>query len=610
MIATSSLVHANPITLPAIFSERPLLKSIYAGSHQLQDFFRDDAVAVVFVFTSQTCPVAQQYVPTLNELHQRFSEHGVRLVAVYTNSRVGIASMAKHAHDADVHFPAMLDYEHRLAKLLDVTVTPEVVVLDAGLHKRYQGSIDDQFTKRGRKSAANEQYLESALTALVEGQPIEIDYVAPSGCQLETRPRLQPQRDRDVTYYRDVAPIIQAHCQTCHRPGNVAPFELMTYEDAYYSASTIAEVVEERRMPPWHAYLNPKFGKLQHDARLSQDEIDTLIAWADADAPEGDRDDAPPPVTWPTPDEWKIGKPDLVYKIPKPFPIPKTGILDYQFFRVRLDFQKDRWVQAVEMKPGNLSVVHHMAMHLVAASDKNYSTIAGMMELYGFDNEGVRMIGDYVPGDPYSAKTFAPGRALRLPANTDVIFEIHYTPNNREATTDQSMAGFRFAETPPAVELHSRVFRKPVGRFRIPPHAHHFQMQDSYYFSEDVEVDAIRAHFHLRGKSYRLELVQRDELSGEIRERETVFTIPAWDLDWQRTYELSQPLVVPAGSELVATGHFDNSRWNPNNPDPDSEVLWGQQTSDEMFNSRFIVRKKNAPSAASETPNTSLSQRN
>jgi hypothetical protein len=140
------------------------------------------------------------------------------------------------------------------------------------------------------------------------------------------------------------------------------------------------------------------------------------------------------------------------------------------------------------------------------------------------------------------------------------------------------------------------VFRKPVGRFQIPPGEHHFRMEDSYYFAEDVEIDAIRAHFHLRGKSYRLQLVRRDESTGEIIERETVFSIPVWDMDWQRTYELARPLRVEAGTELLAIGHFDNSAWNPNNPDPSATVHWGQQTVDEMFNTRFIVRR------AAQTP--------
>ncbi len=596
LIFAAHAVDADQILVPSGSAHRPLLKSIYAGCYQVEDFFDQQTKAVAFVFISHTCPVAQQYLPRLNEMYRSLYADGIRFIGVYSNSRVDLQIMARHAQDADIQFPVMLDYEHRLADLLDVQVIPEVVVLDASQSRRYQGAIDNQFKKRGRNRVASEHYLADALQAIITDMPVERGFAAPSGCRVERNPRPLPQHE--ITYHRDIAPLMQKNCQSCHRPGEVAPFELLTYEDAYYNAETIAEVVEERRMPPWHAYLNPKFGQLNHDARLSEKEISTIMAWVRAGAPEGDPQDAPPPITWPDTKAWTIGRPDFEYKIPKPFPIPKTGVLDYQFWRVPMDFPEERWVQAVEVKPGNPEVVHHITMHLVKSSDKNYSTLAGMLELYGFDNQGAVMVGDYVPGDPYRAQVFGPGRALRMPAGSDLIFELHYTPNNREATTDQSMVGIRWSDQPPVDEIESRVFRKPVGRFEIPPHEYHYRMEDSYYFDHDVEIDAIRAHFHLRGKSYRLEIVHRDETTGEVTDRETVFSIPVWDLDWQRTYELATPLRVEAGTELVAVGHFDNSRWNPNNPDPDATVYWGQQTADEMFNTRFIVRR--APEVTGE----------
>lgn len=395
LFAQSNAMAGDPIVIPSNSAERPLLKSIYAGCHQVEDFFDDETRAVAFVFISRTCPVAQQYLPSLNELYRQMHADGIRFVAVYSNPRANLQVMAKHAHDRDINFPVMLDTGHRLADLLDVQVIPEVVVLDDSLTKCYQGAIDDQFTKRGRKAEASKYYLRNALQSVVADKPVSREFVAASGCRVERRQRPLPKGE--VTYHRDIAPIIQNKCQSCHREGEVAPFELMTYDDAYFNASTIAEVVEERRMPPWHAYLNPKHGKLSHDARLSEDEIKLIRAWAQAEAPEGDPADAPAPISWPATKAWTIGQPDFEYKIPEPFEIPKTGILDYQFWRVPLDFAEDRWVQAVELKPGNPEVVHHMAMHLVKASDKNYTTLAGMLELYGFDNQGAVMIGDYVP---------------------------------------------------------------------------------------------------------------------------------------------------------------------------------------------------------------------
>jgi hypothetical protein len=335
--------------------------------------------------------------------------------------------------------------------------------------------------------------------------------------------------------------------------------------------------------------LNPQFGELLNDKRLSESEINTLVGWVERGAPGGDPRDAPPPAKWPKPDDWEIGPPDYVYKMPQPFRVPKDGVLEYQFFRVRLDFPEHRWYRAVQVKPGNAEVVHHVAIHVVSAGHKQYQGLTAMAELYGLNTQRGNVMFDYVPGDTHNAKTFDPDQAARIPKNCDLIYEVHYTPNNRESTLDQSMVAFKWADKPPEHEVLGRVFRKPVGRFRIPPYDPHYRMEDSYYFETDVDLDAIRPHFHLRGKSYRLEIVERNVDTGEIETRQTVLSVPLYDQRWQRMYELNKPLRLPAGTELLATAHFDNSSLNPNNPDPSAEVLWGQIT-DEMFSTRFRYR--------------------
>jgi hypothetical protein len=219
-----------------------------------------------------------------------------------------------------------------------------------------------------------------------------------------------------------------------------------------------------------------------------------------------------------------------------------------------------------------------------------------MAQLYGLNGELARVINDFVPGDTYNAKIFPPGQAVRIPRHTDLIFEVHYTPNNRSATTDQSMVAFQWAAAPPQNELLTTVFRVPVGGFRIPPHEGHFRLEDTYYFKHDALIDTIRPHFHVRGKSYRLEIVERDPETDDVVQRRTILSVPLFDQAWQRTYELATPLRIVAGAELVATAHFDNSHFNPNNPDPSAEVTWGQQTlTDEMFSTRFQYRRVEEP---------------
>ncbi len=578
---------AEKIEIPRKRSERPQLQSVYSEFHDLTELTDADTKAIVFVYLAIDCPVSQQYVPRFIELSNKYYEAGVRFYGIYPNRRVHVVKMAKHVQNQDIPFPTFLDDGQKLSKLLSAEVTPEVIVLDAKWNKVYQGAIDDQFKKRGRRRNVGEAYLENAIKQVLAGEEVAVDYRPPSGCPIETTVRRKPQEG--LTYHRDIAPLMQKHCQSCHRDGGVAPFELTTYDDAFDSADRLEMVVQERRMPPWHGYLDRHFGELAADKRMTEKEIRTILDWVRTGAEEGDEADAPTPITWPAEDAWLIAKPDYVYTIP-PFLVPKNGILDYQFFRVSLDFPKDRWFKAVEVKAGNVEVVHHIGLHVVPSGDKKFTGFTGMAELYGLNSEGAILINDYVPGDTYNAKTYPPEQAVRIPKNSDLIFELHYTPNNREAVKDRSKVGFIWADEVPSEEVLTAVYRKPIGRFRIAPGTTFHKMSDSYYFRNDVMVDAIRPHFHLRAKSFRLEMIERDEETDEITSRKTIVTVPIWDPDWQRTYELKTPMFVPAGTEMLATAVFDNSRFNPNNPDPSKEVQWGQQTEDEMFSVRFKYR--------------------
>lgn len=585
---------AEPVKLPTAPAERPRLKSIYCGEHELAELITPNTKALVLVFLDVDCPVAQSYLPTLQALHAELDAMGVRVYGLFPNPRVHVQKMAAFALEHDLSFPVFFDKEQRLARALQVTTTPEAVLFDATLTRHYQGAIDDQFTKRGSKGEAKQHYLRDAIEQVLSGKPVERPTMPPSGCPLEQLG--EPESEKEFTYYKDVAPLIQRNCQACHRPGGVGPFSLMTYEDAFFSAARIQEAVSERRMPPWHGFLNPKFGALNHAQNLTDEEIEVLSTWAAKGAPRGDAADAPAPIIWPKPDEWSIGKPDYVYKFPKPFVVPKHGIIDYQFFTVKLNFPEDRWFSAVEVKPGDASVVHHIGLHLVKSENKEYKGFAAMAALYGLNTEAARLINDYVPGDYYNAKIYPSHQAVRIPKGSDLIFEVHYTPNNRAATPDQSMVGFKWASKPPAEEVLTKVFRKPVGRFRIPAETPHHVMADTFYFEKDVYIDAVRPHFHYRGKAFKVEFVQRSTDSDEAIGRETLISVPVFDPDWQRTYELKKPLFVPAGAELIATGHFDNSKFNPRNPDSKVAVLWGQQSYDEMFSVRFKYHLADKPS--------------
>jgi hypothetical protein len=575
-------------------AKRPRLKSIYSAVHDLEEFAKGDTQGIVLVFLGTNCPVARSYIPRLIELADTYRGQQIKTLGIYSDVGVNAFDMATHAQDLDISFPVFKDVDHRLAAWLGVQMTPEVVVLDNKLAKVYQGAIDDQYKRHGRKPAPTENYLQSALAALVSGQPVKQSYVPTSGCPLEFKePGREPQ---DLTYYRNVVPVLQKRCQGCHRDGGPAPFELKTFDDVAHNTEKIREVVLDRRMPPWHGVLNPKYGHLANDQRLTAPELETLVAWIDGGAKEGNQADAPPPVNWPGPAEWTIGKPDYVYKMTEPFRVPKSGALEYQFFRVRLDQDQDRWFRGIEIRPGQREVVHHITLHIAPSlKDQKFAGFATMAQLYGLNAERANLINDYVPGDTYNAKRYPPDQAVLIPKHSDLIFEVHYTPNNREAVSDQSMVAFQWASGPPQQEILTKIFRKPAGRFRIPPHDPHRRMEDAYYFGKDVVIEAIRPHFHLRGKSYRLERIEREPETDEVVKRETILSVPVFDPAWQRTYELATPFLLPAGTELLAAAVFDNSSLNPNNPNPSQEVVWGQQITDEMFSTRFKYRLAKKP---------------
>ena len=517
---------ARTIEVSSKPSERPRLKSIYSVEEELSDLKSSDTKALVFVFLDPDCPVAQQYVDTLLKLNKEYASKGIHFFGVYPNARVNVLTMARHAHDQDLPFPVFLDGGQKLSKLLEVSVTPEVAVIDSQWNLVYQGAIDNQYKKGGRIADATEHYLRDAISCLLDGRTIAEPYRRASGCPLEELST--PISKTELTYHRDIAPIIQKNCQGCHRPGGVGPFSLLKYEDAFYSAERIQEVVQERRMPPWHGFLNPEFGQLKNAKNLSEEEIEKITQWVDQGAEAGDPKDAPKPRVFPDKDAWEIGKPDYVYKI-KPFTVPKSGILDYQFFRVPMRFSEDRWISAVQVKPGNDKVVHHIGLHIVPAGDQQYSGFSGMTALYGFTTEGAVLINDYVPGDTYNAVFYPEGQAVRIPKNSDLIFEIHYTTTGKSTEVDQSMVGFKWAKAEPEEEVFTKVFRKQIGRFRIPPRDHHYAMEDSYYFKRDVLIDAVRPHFHYRGKSFRVEIVERDPQTDDITSRRTLLTVPVFD---------------------------------------------------------------------------------
>jgi hypothetical protein len=362
--------------------------------------------------------------------------------------------------------------------------------------------------------------------------------------------------DARPTYARDIAPIFQRRCQDCHRPGEVAPMSLLSYEEARPWARSIKRHVLSRGMPPWHA--DPAHGKFANDPRLGEAEIKTIGDWVDAGAPEGDAADHPPAREFV--DGWVIGTPDAVFTMPQEYRVPAEGTVPYQYFTIPTGFTEDRWVQAAEVRPGNRAVVHHIIVFVLEPGSRGIRGNVWQNHLCGT-----------APGE--APDVFPPGTGKRIQAGSQLLFQVHYTPNGT-ASSDRSQVGLIFAREP-VRPVYTRTAWNLT--FRIPPGAPDHPVTASYTFSRRSTLLGLMPHMHLRGKSFRYEL----ELPGG--ERETLLWVPRWDFNWQHHYILAAPRDIPAGSTIHCTARYDNSKDNPANPDPTATVRWGDQTWEEMM---------------------------
>ena len=370
-----------------------------------------------------------------------------------------------------------------------------------------------------------------------------------------------------ITFSKDVAPIFFKNCVGCHRPGEIAPMSLITYKEVRPWAKAIREKIATREMPPWHP--DPQYGKWENDRRLTQKEIDTVLAWIDGGVAEGNAKDLPPLPKLAS--GWQIGEPDIVFQMPTEFTVPAEGSVPYQHFVVPTNFKEDRYIQALEARAGNLSVVHHIVMMVRDPAEQ--SRRGGQNRKF---NIADGILGALSPGQtPFIAK---PGQAKLIKAGSQLVFQMHYTPNGTESK-DRSIVGLIFAKGPVDRIVNSKAAFDV--RFAIPPGADNYEVKATYEFEEDSHIISMMPHMHVRGKDIVYRAIYPDGRS------EILLSVPRYNFNWQVYYYPLKPLAAPKGTRIEAVAHYDNSVKNPRNPDPGREVRFGEQTWDEMMNAFF-----------------------
>ncbi len=549
--------------------------------------------AVVLAFVGCECPVAKLYGPRLATLAKAYEAQGVQFLGIDANQQDGVSQIARFARDSGIAFPILKDVNNVLADQLGVERTTEVVVLDGERTIRYRGRIDDQYNVGISRTTTTQNDLSAALDELLAGKPISKPATPAVGCFIG-RVRKSPATGT-VTFAKDVARILNTHCVECHRPGQIGPFSLTSYEDAIGWADTIDEVVRQGRMPPWHA--DPRYGHFANDSRLTALEKKTIADWVQAGTPEGDPKDAPPAPVFA--EGWRIPKPDVVFTIPKPYKVKATGTIDYQFFVIDTGFTEDKWIQAAEVKPSCRAVVHHALIFAQPPSEPlvlNPDTMTPQKGVLNRGGGGARQGGNRPAGGPrgrgpteggFISKWLAAavpgarpmwlpeGMAKRAPAGSRLVIQIHYTATGAPQE-DQCSIGLVFAD-PKAVRKEVVTDMVANPRFEIPPRAPDFKVEAERVLEQDEEVLAWMPHTHVRGIGFKYEAIYPDG------KKEVLLNVPRYDFNWQNTYVLTEPKLLPKGTTLRGEARYNNSASNLANPDPNHAVHWGEQTWEEMM---------------------------
>ena len=513
---------------------------------------RVDAKAVVLFFTANGCPIARQSIVPLKELEERFGPEGVAFWWVNSNSGDDRESIGREAEEFGIrNAPILKDETQGVAAFFGVKRTGTAVCIETATRKVfYQGAMDDRLTEGAQKPAATKSYLAEALEQFLAGESVAVANTVARGCLIAI------DGPTEISYAKDVAPMLQRNCVGCHSPGNIGPFAMNSYGKVRGMREMIQEVLLARRMPPWQA--DPLHGKFHNDISLSAEERRTLLRWIEQGAPRGEGDD-PLEGAVGSVEEWPLGKPDAVVSLPEVQEIPATGVLDYRYIRVATGFEKDQWLRGVVARPGNNRVVHHIIVRVKEPGKKEDRTRDAF--LLGWAPGGEDMF-------------FPEGTGKLIPKGTELEFEMHYTTSGK-AETDQSSIGLYFLEEKPRMVIETHAPHD--GEFELRPHDGDQTTFATYTFRRDSYLYDLSPHMHLRGAWFKFEALYPNG------EREVLLSVPNYDFNWQHNYRLAEPKRMPRGTWILCSGGFDNSKLNPHNPDPSKTIRWGEQSWDEMF---------------------------
>ncbi|WP_299081456.1 redoxin domain-containing protein [uncultured Paraglaciecola sp.] len=539
------------------------------SAHEL--YYHKDAKAVVLMVTMNGCPIVRNLLPDLREIRAQFGDD-VEFKLINSSLQDTYKSIRQEAIEFAVDFPILVDDTQLIGEALQLDRSGEVLVIDTrDWRVVYRGPVNDRVGYETQRSDAKEHYLADALAAVVAGKPVPKPKRQALGCIINFPEREQQKTHAQISYKDTIAPILKERCVACHVPNGIGPWAMTSYEMIKGFSPMIREVVRTRRMPPWE--VDTSLPKIHNARGLTLQERKTLVHWIEAGSPRGDGEDPLLAVKPFDNQVWPLGEPDLIVESPA-FTVPATGIVEYQFPAINNPLDRDVWVRAVSIQPGETKVVHHV---LIGTSEQDIP--AGNQRLDAVFNNYLM---GYAPGA--ESYVYPQGTGVLVKAGGQIHLQMHYTAYGREVT-DVSKVALYFHHEVPTYRLRQQVI---VGfDLQIPPGKARHEERGYFEFDQPAIIYSLFPHAHFRGIETRFDIHLPN---GTI---EPLLHVPRYDFNWQHSYSLAKPLKVPAGARLVHTSVYDNSAANPSNPDSAREVPWGLQSHDEMLYGGFYFRWEN-----------------
>lgn len=554
-----SLISVSAIALPERVGDFALLDTD-GEFHQLSRYRNKEAM--VLMSYDSSCASSDSAVASLDSLRSDWEAQGFVFALIDSSAMTETVALREIKQAANLQLPLFIDEGQLVAESLGFTTVGEIAVLDPErLSLVYRGGFSAE--------------LAATLTSEMSGGADETTVAMSSGCEIKY-PAREQHASATPDYSSEVAPIIAEQCAACHREGGIGPFAMDSHLMIKGWSPMIREVLLTKRMPPMQ--VDPAIGHFDNANYMSDAEMQTLVHWIDAGAPRGAGSIDPlAELDFPDRNTWQLGEPDFIIKAPK-MEVPATGVMDYIDIDVELPFTEDKWVKAVQFIPGDESVLHHLLAYVTAPKE----TFDGGES----DTRSIarRFLEGYAPGK-IDAMTFPENTGVLIPKDHKLSMQFHFTTNGK-ATSDETIIGLYMYDEPP---MHENFTRSVATNFKIPAYEQNHELTAQYVFEEDVVVTGLRAHMHFRGKDMKF---IAETPNGESRD---LLSVPNYSYAWQPTYALDEPAYLPAGTKVLVTGAFDNSEFNPANPDPSKDITFGLQSWDEMFIGYWTYHAANPP---------------